>query len=169
MPESKERIAAALRLAEADSAWYGSTDGEPEPGWVVESKAHFLALKAYRATLHRIRSRAEVDGEIAHEIRCWRSNTRGMANRPGFTASTWEKLVALSDEPIDSGPSSVDTPDPPPVPVSPAGAAYSKYAEQCSYHGCGKRGPFGTCSVRGCPEGLDNPSGPPGLGKRSAP
>jgi len=61
---SPEVVAAALALARADSAWYGGTDGDPEPGWDHASKAHFMALKAYRAAIApKLRTRAEVDAE----------------------------------------------------------------------------------------------------------
>jgi hypothetical protein len=57
---SPEVVAAALALAEADSAWYGPSSTPPEPGWDADSKAHYLALQRYREAIAPKRSRAEI-------------------------------------------------------------------------------------------------------------
>jgi len=49
------------------------------------------------------------------------------------------------------------------VRVPPRPERRSEHALQCVYPGCGKRGPFGTCAVTGCPEGLDAPLARPTL------
>ncbi len=58
-----ERIAAALALAEADDFH------ERHPSLDAAYKAHDAALKAYRATAPKLRTRAEVDAEIATVVR----------------------------------------------------------------------------------------------------
>lgn len=59
-------------LAAADDAWYGGTEGDPEPGWDPTSKAHFLALKAYRLEIGaQRRTKADVDADIVSRIRNW--------------------------------------------------------------------------------------------------
>lgn len=129
---SKERIAAALALAEA-----AESNG-------TLSEQFMAALQAYRATLPKLRTRAEVDAEIAALIRGVMST-----DHKALFQSHYGRLEALCAEPIaepcpadcpdcayaagdegapdhtDSGSGRDDDAGPPLVPPSPAGAANS--------------------------------------------
>lgn len=91
----REPTLATLRaLAAADDAWYGSTEGKPEPGWTDESKAHFRALKAYRVeTGAQQRTKADVDAEIVRAVRDdWRRGVGGGLLFDALLRSTLEEL-----------------------------------------------------------------------------
>jgi hypothetical protein len=65
---SKERIAAALVLAEAVCALATAVDGEGAvPPALLQARQD--ALRAYRATAPKLRTRAEVDAEIVSRFR----------------------------------------------------------------------------------------------------
>lgn len=148
---SEARIAAALALAEADDAWFGETDGPPDSGWDRESKDHYLRLQSYRATAPKLRTRAEVDAEIAKVSREFWSN-------PHLDLDRRERLENLCAEPTAEaepnrvtdhdadqrpedpnhtgviqppayGPSSVDSSAPPSA--EPAAGATSSEPEAC--------------------------------------
>jgi hypothetical protein len=124
---SKERIAAALRLAQTTELLGRTIDGE---GVVTDQLLadNRAALVAYRATLPRpckvyewSRVPAELWANLAHEC-CAEPHWAEMRPELLVAIQAVQKAADVSRPTTDSGPSSVDTPDPPPVPVSPAGA-----------------------------------------------
>jgi hypothetical protein len=122
---SKERIAAALALAEADEFHYRNKDNK------FAHDAHMAALEAYRATAPKpLRTRAEVDAEIATVMRV-AFGAGSVQVRSGAVNMT-SRLEELCDEPLapdptDSGSGRDDDAGPPLVPPSPAGAAYPEH------------------------------------------
>jgi hypothetical protein len=92
-----------------------------------EGKCLMGALTQWREQCRSpLRTRAEVDAEIADEVR--RFPFLDYRAKVTITGIVVERLRSLAREPTsDSGPSSVDAADggpPPAVPVSPAGAAF---------------------------------------------
>lgn len=83
MAESQARIDAALRLAESvDAAARAcdALDGTPPDVFQRTFNARCQALEAYRATLPKLRTRAEVDAEIATLVRDYHQHI----TRPGW-------------------------------------------------------------------------------------
>jgi hypothetical protein len=122
-------VATLRRLAEAVERWHGShVEGR---GYAIAFAEEALpALAAYRSEIAPLRTRAEVDAEIATLIRDYHRHI----TRPGwkercdwdsFSVGQKNDLERLCREPTrDSGPSSADAeevPSPRP-PASPAGA-----------------------------------------------
>ncbi|HEU4582484.1 MAG TPA: hypothetical protein VFS67_29705 [Polyangiaceae bacterium] len=91
---SKERIAAALALAEADCALATAVDGEGRvPPELLQARQD--AIRAYRATAPKLRTRAEVDAEIAKLTReCVENEWAG--GEDGY--KRWERVTALCGE-----------------------------------------------------------------------
>lgn len=117
-----ETVAAALSLAEHSdmiSEFFLREMRAKGMGAVVD------AVHAYRATLPKLRTRAEVDRDIV--IACRAAVESGQLGNAFFN----DYVGKLCREPTSGpGPSSVDAADgdgplPPSAPVSPAGAAYS--------------------------------------------
>ena len=96
MTPSQARIDAALRLAEAVDE-YGKELRMFGPINVVEPTNYTrlaAALSAYRATLPELRSRAEVDAEIAHEVRYYSAmEPPGIGPEPSALIEKLNRLV----------------------------------------------------------------------------
>ena len=92
---SQARIDAALRLAEADEFHYRNKDNK------FAYDAHMAALEAYRATLPKLRSRAEKAEQLlqwAEELReCNRGELCGIL--PEEARRLWDELLAKPTAP----------------------------------------------------------------------
>lgn len=120
---SKERIAAALALAEA------SLEAELRPT-SASYRARADALSSYRATAPRLRTRAEVDRDIALRCRSRAAGSEGMFHviQGSACSRDIDALIRepLPPDPTDSGSGRDDDAGPPLVPPSPAGADFHK-------------------------------------------
>lgn len=129
---ARAHIAKLLRLYDAALALAEHTDMISE-FFLREMRAKGMgavvdAVHAYRATLPRpgrvyewSRVPAELWANLAHEC-CAADHWADMRPELLVAIQAVQKAADVSRTTTDSGPSSVDTPDPPPVPVSPAGA-----------------------------------------------
>ena len=95
MTPSQARIDAALRLADLDikmaDAVANPKDGRVSHDLIDERMA---ACRAYRAALPKLRSRSEVDAEIAHEVRYYSAmEPPGIGPEPSALIEKLNRLV----------------------------------------------------------------------------
>lgn len=134
MTPSKETIAAALRLADCCNKF---NEGPHDGG------EYKKALSAYRATLPKLRTRAEVDAEIATFIRV--AHGAGYFTVISGAVNFSSQLEKLCDEPTrdDSGASETDkNGDQIPTQYQDCG--------KCRYPTAGKRCADEWCERHGC-------------------
>lgn len=94
-------------LAEAADDWYErKLDAEPAQGWCAEAKRLFYAIKAYRAATAPLRTRAEVDAEIATIVR--HAHGSGVVHVHTSNVDVTARVEQLCDEPTADGPEALD-------------------------------------------------------------